>query len=622
MKNKGYRPGAARPLFVCSWVLLALGCGNVNKEPGDADIVDPRVSDPCALNRLLAECQSEDPGGGPLSGGGGTGGAEEEPPSERDLIQAAAENVLRVNCGRCHGPALTEEAAEAGMNYIDDMEQLVENGQVRPRDADNSPIVRYMRDGVMPPPNVEPRPSQREIDLVADFIDNPRFWPDVVVPSCADQLRTFDDVYRAVAADLRDADAEDRPFLRYLTLTNRYNAGICETELDADRWALSKAVNMLSIRARITQPRPIDADRLIYAIDIRDYEWDRTIVVGGQDSFDDGWEAIIASTAYAVPFVGNDADEVREDAQTDVAVLFADAMQEAAAFGDLYYALIDVDVTQPLSTFVSEELAIDVADNLAQFEVVRAGLTNSDLTRQNRVLERHELGGRSGVYWQSFDFEADEVNDSIFIDPFDFVPGGTEAIFTLPNNMLAFIIADADDNIVDESNILLDTFSNDFIARTAVSCSGCHARGFNEAEDEVRSFAESNRIRFNADDFEAVREIYLRPDEFARVVEDDSLIFRRALDQAGVPTLGPDPLRDTFLAFDADLDLKRAAGDLGLRPEELDENLRELDPALQVLRRLRIDRDDFTALYLESLCILHGASENQPDPALCADVLE
>ena len=51
-------------------------------------------------------------------------------------------------------------------------------------------------------------------------------------------------------------------------------------------------------------------------------------------------------------------------------------------------------------------------------------------------------------------------NGSIFADPFDFDRGATDVIFTLPNGMLAFIIADENDRIVGESNLLLDTFQS------------------------------------------------------------------------------------------------------------------------------------------------------------------
>src|SRR5690606_21879939 len=134
---------------------------------------------------------------------------------------------------------------------------------------------------------------------------------------------------------------------------------------------------------------------------------------------------------------------------------------------------------------------------------LRAGTTRSAISRQDRVVERHEIEVRRGAFWQSFDFAAGAGGGSIFADPFGFNQGGTEAIFSLPNGMLGFIIADENDNIVGESNILLDTFQNDFVARTSVSCSNCHAQGYNPVEDEVGPFVRENRFRFDRDDFEA-----------------------------------------------------------------------------------------------------------------------
>jgi hypothetical protein len=267
---------------------------------------------------------------------------------------------------------LTLAAARAGMNYIDDVDALVDNGKITPLASASSAVVRRMRDGSMPPIGSNgPRPSERDIDVVAEFIDNPVFWPEYrPAPSCDGQLITFDELYRTVVADLRREDADERPFLRYVTLINRYNAGACAETLDRERFALAKLVNMLSTRPRLEVPQPIDRDRLIYRIDLRDYGWDRDIEVGAQ-SFRDGWEAIIAASPYAVPFTGDQADDLRDDTLTDVPVLNADAMLDAAALGDLYYALIGVDVTQPLSSFVRDELGIDVAANFDEGNVAR-----------------------------------------------------------------------------------------------------------------------------------------------------------------------------------------------------------------------------------------------------------
>jgi hypothetical protein len=437
---------------------------------------------------------------------------------------------------------------------------------------------------------------------------------------CDDQLIEYDEIYNIVQGDLLREDADDRLFLRYISLTNRYNAGVCGDALDVDRWGMNKLVNMLSIQARITEPLAINTDSTIYRIDIRDYGWDRDIDVDGEN-FVDGWEAIIAASPYAVPFVGDEADVIRDETGTDVAILNADAMLDVASIGNLYYALIDVDINDTLDDFILDELGIDVDANFDQELVIRAGTTQSVISRQDRVVERHDIEVRAGAFWQSFDFDANEQNESIFDDPFGFAEGGSEAIFQLPNGLLAYVIADEDRNIVEESDILFDTLQNDFVARTSVSCSGCHAAGLQPVTDEVGPFVDRNRFNFNNADFEAVQDLYVPAAEFAQVVEDDSFVYRQALSKAGVPTDVSDPVSDVFLSFDRDVNLARAAGDLGIRPDLLDRELNRLDPALGVLDQSTIDRDDFTDLYVASLCQLQGFSSNQPDLDICDDAI-
>lgn len=608
--------------------VLAFACGNIDggpSEPADAPI--PIIRESCADNALLAECAG-------TGGSGSTTGEQpvkvdetkdetDKPPTALELAQKTAENVLRANCGQCHGSNLALNAASGNMNYIDDMDALVKNGKIKPLVSGDSPIVRRMRDGSMPPAgSTGPRPTDQDIDIVARFVDNPIFWPGyATVKLCDEQNIALDDVYDEIASNLRKEDARDQPFFRYLTLTNRYNAGVCLPDLDEERWGLAKLVNSLSTKTRIEKPFAVNKDATIYRIDLRDYDWDRSITVNGT-TFDDVWEAIVAESPYAVPFFGNEADDIREESGTDVAILPADALLDVAALGNLYYAIIGIDVDRTLSSFVSDDLGIDVVANLEQGEVVRAATTHSRISRQDRVLERHALELRNGAYWQSFDFASDEANQSIFLEPFGFNPGGTEAIFSLPNGLLGYVIADADDRIVEESNILLDTFQDDFIARTSVSCAGCHAQGFNPVVDEVGPFVKENRTQFNREDFEAVEEVYVPAKDFAQIITDDSLAYQRSVGLAGVPTERRDPVSNTFLRFDGDVDLATAAGDLGVSPAELKRNLGSLDPSLRVLETLRIDRNAFTALFAETLCVMQGASKNAPDADVCAQLLD
>ena len=40
-------------------------------------------------------------------------------------------------------------------------------------------------------------------------------------------------------------------------------------------------------------------------------------------------------------------------------------------------------------------------------------------------------------------------------------------------------------------------------------------------------------------------------------------------------------------------------------------------PERDLIAGFEIDRDDFTAQYLEALCIMSSPNENAPDPAVC-----
>jgi hypothetical protein len=264
-----------------------------------------------------------------------------------------------------------------------------------------------------------------------------------------------------------------------------------------------------------------------------------------------------------------------------------------------------------------------VVQNLVDEEQVRAGTTKSRISRQDRVVQRDDIEVRQGVLWQSFDFEANDANQSIFEDPFGFAEGGTEAIFSLPNGFFGFVIADADSNIVEDSDILLDTNQNNFRAVTSISCSNCHAGGLIPVVDEVRDIALQNaRVSgLNADEVEQLENVFPEAQEFARIVETDSTqFFKRALADADVPAEGSDPVSTVFFRFDQDILITDAAGDLGLTADDLDNNLNLLEPELGVLRNSTLDRDDFTQFYAASLCVLQNVGDNAPDPAVCDQV--
>jgi len=639
VKNQGKQLMTFRAFSIgFSAAVLALACGSDSggsDEPEPAagpdvapDVTPGVVRETCADNPLLAGCAPPDPTpaapGGPAPAAPNPSGGD-----EIELARAQAENILAANCGQCHGSALTPLEASGGMNYIADIDTLVAEGKIVPLNSAGSRIIQRMKEGSMPPFSTGRTVSEDDIDTVANFIDEESFWPDVADQGgdCTDQIFSYDELFQEVAQDLQTLDADDALTTRYISLTNRFTAGVCaDTTLDRDRQAMFKMVNALSTETTVEPPIPINAEETIYRINLEDYGWDDAITVvnadGVAEDFTDSWEAIAAANPYAVPFVGDDAENAQEDAGTLFPFMLSDSMLDVATIGNLYYALVDVDVQDTLDNFILNDLQIDVADNLLNEDQIRAGTTKSRISRQDRVVQRDDINVRSGVLWQSFDFENDQ-NESIFENPFDFAEGGTEAIFTLPNGMLGFIIADADGLIVEDSDILLDTNQANFRAVTSISCSNCHARGLLPVVDEVREIALANALTsgLNNDEVEQLRAVYPEPEEFLRVVENDSdSFYRRALAQANVDLDGGDAVSSVFFRFDQDMRLADAAGDLGLTPAQLTRNLQLINPALTVLDNGVLDRDDFTQFFADSLCILSVVNENTPDPVLCADI--
>jgi mono/diheme cytochrome c family protein len=616
--------------------LLALACGSDdNNNNGEDTNIEPPVPE---LPSDDIECGT----GNPLAqdcDDGETPGVEEpdEPPPDEpeepaNFERLAVETILAENCGQCHGPALTPAQAQAGMNFITDLDRLAEEGKITPLNADASEIIQKMRSGEMPPGSLE-KVSTDDINRVADYINNPDYWPDVEpAVSCLDsgQQISFDSLFRAINDDLSGEDADDQANYRYLTLTNRYNAGVCnDTSMDRDRQALVKMVNMLSTAATIEEPFAVDVENedgqveegLVYRIDLRDYEWDRAISINGEN-FNDVWEGIAANNQYAVAFVGDDADDAVADTGTAFPFMYADSVNDIATIGNVYYAIIDVDVNQTLDDYVLNVLGIDQDQNLLDEELIRAGTSNSRLSRQDMVAERHDIEVRAGAYWQRFDFADDVGNQSIFEDPFGFQEAGREAIFTLENGLFGYIIADADGVILEDSDILLDFSQNNFRVTTATSCSDCHAAGLIAFEDQVREFTLENAVslQLNSDEVEAIREVYPTAAEFAEFVADDTdQFYQRALQDANLPVTGPDPVSRVFQRFDLDLELADVAGDLGINPDQLSNDINELAEQVQVVDVTggSIDRDDFTQFFLNSVCIISVALENAPDVADC-----
>lgn len=610
-----------------SAAFLVLACSG--SDDGDNSDPGPAVTTP----------EPGGPGPGPTTPEPGTGPGPSvtadptTPNAERDINTAFVESMLRTTCGNCHGAAANGNC-RAGMCYIESIDELVTNGKIVPGNPNESLLYQRISRNEMPPPGVSPRFNADEVTDIANFILKLREQP---VRTCDDQFISWDDTFQSIEADLIREDADDRVFIRYISLANRYNAGVCDEQLEADRWAMNKFINGISQRGTIkeaTQINDLAGSKSLYRIDLRDYDLDVTngpFVVNGIN-FDDGWEAIIGNNNYAVEFQGDSADNVNLLSGTTVPLMYSDAIIDEATVGNLYYGLLRLADNRDDQLVL---LDVDLVNNQDEETAVFVGTTQSEISEQEAFIRRDpsDLAGNL-YYYERFDLDPNLAGESILSDPlgFDQVANGSQALFSLPNGLQAYMIFDADGLRLEESPILFDRAQNDNVMKAGVSCSTCHANGLRIVEDEVRDFALENSIDvtngideanlLNGTDFEFqdVLGLYRENDELKEILTDDVNIYRGALTRAGIPTNGSDPISDTFIRFDKDVDLRSFAGDLAYPLQSLERDITRLDPALSGLDDGKtVDRDDVKGLYVNSLCITSVANDNTPADQECID---
>jgi serine/threonine-protein kinase len=283
-----------------------------------------------------------------------------------------------------------------------------------------------------------------------------------------------------------------------------------------------------------------------------------------------------------------------------------------------------------LFDFEKEVLKVDTAAELADDNVLRAGYSNSGVSKQERVLNRFDQGTANGyAYWISFDFDGgsgtnangqlvrDLANDNIYQNPIAFAFTGGEAIFNLPNGMQGYYVANAAGDRLAEApvGIVIDPAQNNGKVTTGASCHSCHNAGMITFTDQVRQFVVDNKQIFDNETYEHVLNEYPTTAVFQTQMDQDSELHVGAVAKAGVPKGTPDAVSRMYLDFQlGDITPEIAAGELQVTTQELLDNLQQLDPVLSPLGREggHVDRQTFTEVFVDSLCQLHTVDDNQP----------
>jgi len=585
-----------------------------------------------------------------------TSSGNDDPCSE---LAPLALDILTKNCAKCHGPG---SASEGGIAYILDLEKLVDHNKVVPGDATTSRIFARIvaETNPMPPTTETVRPSALEKDTVEAWINQC-----ISGPTCAD--RAFigrDEVLVKISQDLNAVDSGGRPFTRYLTFVHLYNAGYCDSQIDAYRQALSKLVNSLSTATKITAPAAIDDDRLIFRIDIRDYRWqhvdgnivklsepsayfrdgdDATISVDEQNeldkAFNDVWDMMVDQNPYTVEYLGDVATDIKSQTSTQFPIVQGDAFIDIASRSPLYYDILNIPKRSgklrpgdpdcgALGTpdvCLETQLAINILNNIADElltddnDVARAGLKMSAVSEYSRVVERHADLSYGGAFWISYDFDGEIDRQNIMAHPLDFDFDSSQIIFTLRNGLQGYMLTNAAGGRINEAPITItqDASQHDFLVRNGISCIGCHTAGIVQVQDDIRYALDAGTLDVQFDDLtkEAIRSLYPRRDDLAALQQQDIDRFNSSLDRADVArgTKG-EPVITSFTAFDENVTLRRMGAEYDLTELEMLKNIGKLSPDLFGLADGRsITRRVLTDYYRTGVCILNlGCTRSCP----------
>ena len=392
--------------------------------------------------------------------------------------------------------------------------------------------------------------------------------------------------------------------------------------LRAAEVALSKLVNSLSWGFTIIKPEPIDAQKTIFYIDLRDYEWDRR----------EAWTQIAGAYPYRIDFDATTHASLQRKlvglqqlTESEVPFVQADWFLATASLPPLYHDILGLPETEGE---LERELGIDVARNLQRapgISVWRAGTNDSGVSNHNRVVERHTF--RYGAYWKSHDFAGSSGRQNIFTHPLSFVRDGGEVIFNLPNGLQAYYIADGQGNRIDVApiEIVSNPAAKDPAVRNGLSCIGCHTEGMKTFEDSVRAAIEAaGHPGFNKD--HALR-LYVDQAVMDVLVQEDTERYEVALAKTGGVSGGIEPVHLFHEAFHEALDASSAAAVIGMKESTFLSKIRQ-EPSLQnlgltgLLSGGNVKRDVWESNFSELVACVYGdecVNPGRPPPILIPD---
>ena len=521
--------------------------------------------------------------------------------------------VFERNCLQCHG-----DSGSFKESLFIEYNSLIQSGSVIPGQPDASELYKRLlgptENGGQMPLNLPPL-TDEAIEIIRVWIANGA--PDWNVADINGFFITPKRILETIQHHIETLPIPNRAFARYFSTTHLYNAGLPTERLHSHYLALSKLVNSLSWGADIVNPQPINTEQTLFYIDLRNYEWD----------INDSWTQIEKHYPYNIKYEGADQTDLRDlflnlqsEMSSEVPYVHVDWFIGKASEPPLYNEILALPDTD---TDLETLLGVDVVSNLKNdpgVRVWRAGITNSGVSENNRVVERHK--SRYGAYWKSYDFAGNVGRQSIFVHPLTFNHDGGEVVFNLPNGLQAYHLFDATGGRLHKApvEIVSNPATNDPTVYNGISCIGCHTDGMKPFADEVRPVIQAAQNTIYDKDY-ALR-LYVEQAVMDILVQQDTERFITALTKTGNSSGGIEPISRFHEIYNSYLDAAHAAAAVGLPKNmflsKIQENANLQSFGLQVLVEGGVvKRDTWTSNFNAIVFTLNPHTiVDDPDPVI------
>ena len=497
-------------------------------------------------------------------------------------LATRAHGILKKHCHRCHGVNFEV----AGFDVLNRDLLLAARADKQPSyivaaNLEESLIWQRVAVSGDMPPGEGAELSAAEKDTLKEWINAGAPFPALEKRPFLTELSVLTTINRHLAT----VPETDRKFQRYFTLTHLYNnhQAVSEEALRQTRAALSKLVNSLSWKDRITVPSPLDPEETILHVDLRSFGWDKISV----------WDDVLEAYPYGLKYENHPEPNVREAARqlfqlsNDELLWFrADWFIATASRPPLYHEFLELPETDAeLQKMVNVNVKTDFNLN----SLARAGFAGSGVSGQNRLVDRHH--SLYGAYWQSYDFKTNLDKGSLVHFPLGpafegnkfaeqaFQHDGGEIVFNLPNGLQGYLLVDNKGNRINEgpTDIVSDTLKTSGSAAivTGLSCMACHKNGVIRFKDTVR-----DGIALSGDVRDKVQKLYPKQEVMDALLAKDEARFLKAVELATGPFLQvgaeakrnirdfAEPIGTVALNYNKDLTAVEAALELNIENPE------------------------------------------------------